>query len=54
MLKKGDTVKCHDGEELLDLMKELEKEGYETDFHFEKDGEKGLWLEITKGIRKSK
>ena len=21
---------------------------------FEKDGEKGLWLEITKGIRKSK
>lgn len=54
MLKKGDTIKCHDGEELLDLMKELEKEGYGTDFLFEKDGEKGLWLEITKGIRKSK
>ena len=54
MFKKGDTIKCHDEEEILYLMKELEKEGYETDFLFEKDGEKGLWLEITKGIRKNK
>ena len=54
MLKKGDTIKCHDTEELLSLMKELENEGYGTDFLYTKDGEEGLWLEITKGIRKSK
>ena len=54
MLKKGDTIKCHDAEELLYLMKELEKEGYGTDFLYTKDGKEGLWLEITKGIRKSK
>ena len=54
MLKKGDTIKCHDAEELLSLMKELENEGYGTDFLYTKDGEEGLWLEITKGIRKSK
>lgn len=52
-MKKGDTIKCHDKEELVEVMCELEKEGYRTDFLYEKDGQKGLWLQITKGIRKN-
>lgn len=52
LLKKGDTIKCNDEKEIISLMGELEKEGYMTDFLYEKDGQKGLWLEITKGIRK--
>ena len=52
VLKKGDTIKCYDEKEIISLMGELEKEGYMTDFLYEKDGQKGLWLEITKGIRK--
>ena len=54
MLKKGDTIKCHDEEEIIYLSTVLEKEGYTTDFLYEKDGEKGLWLEIIKGIRRNK
>ena len=53
MLKKGDTIKCHDEKEIIYLMGVLEKEGYCTDFLYEKDGTKGLWLEITKGIRRA-
>ena len=52
MFKKGDTIKFSDKEELICVMNKLEKEGYITDFLFEKDGEKGLWLEITKGKNK--
>lgn len=48
MLNVGDTIKCHDKEEMIDLMIELAKEGIETDFLHEKDGEKGLWLEVIK------
>ena len=51
MLKKGDTIKCHDENEIIYLMGVLEKEGYATDFLYEKNGEKGLWIEIKKGIR---
>ncbi len=54
MFKKGDTIKCHDEEEILYLMKELESEGYSTDFLYKKDGVSGLWLEITKGIKRVK
>lgn len=52
-MKTGDTIKCHDEEECIEIMGELEKEGYGVDFLYEKDGQKGLWLEITKGIRKN-
>ena len=54
MLKKGDTIKCSNEKECLSYMQELESEGYSTDFLYEKDGEKGLWIEITKGIRPKK
>lgn len=42
----GDTIKCKDSKEMVDLMYALNYEGIETDFMYEKDGEKGLWLEV--------
>ena len=48
MLKVGDAIKCHDEDDLIDTMKDLAELGIETDFVYEKAGEKGLWLEITK------
>ena len=46
MLKVGDTIKCSTKEEMVDLMQELAKDGVETDFMYENDGEKGLWLVV--------
>lgn len=46
MLKKGDTIKRSSSDEAVDLMHTLDLEGYDTDFLYEKDGEKGLWTEI--------
>ena len=48
MLKVGDAIKCHDADDLIETMKDLAESGIETDFVYEKAGEKGLWLEITK------
>lgn len=48
MLKGGDTIKCHNKQEMVNLMVELDKENIETDFLYEKDGQDGLWLEIIK------
>lgn len=47
ILKKGDTIKCSK-DEIVDIMTSLQEEGIETDFMYEKDGEKGYWLVITK------
>ena len=47
-LKKGDTIKFTDTELMIDMMYQLNREGIETDFLFEKDGEDGLWLIVTK------
>ena len=46
-LKVGDTIKCATSKEIIDLMM-LAKEGIDTDFLYEKDGEHGLWLEVRK------
>ena len=48
MLKVGDTIKCHDKDDLIKTMTEIAKENIETDFVYEKDGVKGLWLVVTK------
>ena len=48
-LRKGDTIKCADAEDCVRTMNELAVCGIETDFLYEKDGESGLWLEITGG-----
>ena len=46
MLRVGDTIKCHDADDMIRTMTELEKENITTDFMYEKDGEKGLWLVV--------
>lgn len=48
MLKVGDTIKCSTAGEMICLMYELAKENIETDFLYAKDGNEGLWLEVTK------
>ena len=47
-LKVGDTIKCHDKDDLIKTMTELAKCGIVTDFLYEKDGQNGLWLVVTK------
>ena len=42
----GDFIKCHNKDEMIDLVSDLLDEGFETDFCYEKDGEKGYWLEV--------
>lgn len=46
MLKVGDTIKCADEEDLLNTHNDLDLNGVYTDFLYEKDGKKGLWLEV--------
>ena len=48
MLKPGDTIKCANKEDCINTMTELAKCDIETDFLYEKDGEKGLWLVVMK------
>ena len=48
-LRKGDTIKCADAEDCVRTMTELAVCGIETGFLYEKDGESGLWLKITRG-----
>lgn len=46
MLQVCDTIKFHDADDMIRTMKELEKENITTDFMYEKDGIKGLWLVV--------
>lgn len=48
MINVGDTIKCHDEEDLLNTHNELALNGVYTDFMYEKDGEQGLWLVVEK------
>lgn len=48
-LQVGDTIQCGDTDDVVKTMKDLAKEGVETDFLYEKDGVQGLWLEV-KGV----
>lgn len=45
-LKKGDTIKCKDKDDMVNTFMELQKVGVDTGFLYEKDGEKGLWLVV--------
>lgn len=47
-LKVGDTIKCHDADDMVDYMMALAKAGIDTEFIYEMNGEKGLWLEVVK------
>lgn len=48
LLKVGDTIKCYEKDDAIICMTELAKENIETDFMYEKDGVKGLWLVVEK------
>lgn len=48
----GDTIKCLDADEMIDIMEALADEDIETDFVYEKDGKRGYWLIITKVQRR--
>lgn len=45
-MKPGDTIECADKEYLLNTHNDLALNGVYTDFLYEKDGKKGLWLEV--------
>ena len=47
--KVCDTIKCHDKDEMLQVMTNLAKQGIFTDFMYEKDGIKGYWL-VVEGV----
>lgn len=47
-MKVGDTIKCNTEDEIISLMNKLSEENIETDFLYEKDGEQGLWIEVTR------
>lgn len=46
-LRPGDTIKCSNADAMIYLQTELAKEDIQTDFEYERNGEKGLWLLIT-------
>jgi hypothetical protein len=46
MLKIGDKIKCQNKDDAVDTMQRLAKEGIETDFIYEQDGRRGIWLEV--------
>lgn len=48
MLRVGDTIKCASADDAINTMQSLATEGVETDFPYEKDGQKGLWLVVCK------
>lgn len=45
-LQVGDWIKCKDREDMITTMHDLIMEGIETEYHYERHGERGLWLEV--------
>ena len=45
-LKVGDTIKRSSKEEMVSMSEALAREDIITDFLYENDGEKGLWLTV--------
>ncbi len=41
-IQKGDTIECHDADEMIAIMEDLAKHGIETDFVYEK--KRKTWL----------
>lgn len=48
MLKVGDTIKCSDKEDAAEAAENLGLLGYDWDFEYERDGQKGIWIVIIK------
>ena len=51
-LQVGDWIRCHDKEDMVETFIDLQAEGIDSDFRYERFGQKGLWLEITAVERK--
>lgn len=47
-LSVGDMIRCADAEDMVNTMKDLQEEGIDTEFEYERNGEEGLWLVVTK------
>lgn len=45
-LQIGDTIKCHDPEDMINTDRELLRGGYWTEFEYQQDGVKGYWIRI--------
>lgn len=45
-LKKGDTIECRDKDDMVAADEILIQKCYQTDYFYEKDGKKGLWIVI--------
>ena len=46
MLKVGDTIECSDKEDAAEAAENLGLLGYDWDFEYERDGQKGIWIVI--------
>lgn len=46
-LKVGDTIRCAGAADMVSHMYLLASMNIETDFMYQKDGEKGYWLVVT-------
>lgn len=44
VLKVGDTIECSDNDDMVKTFMLLAEQDIMTDFLYEKDGKKGLWL----------
>lgn len=42
MLKVGDTIQCADADDMVNTMTDLARNNVQTDFMYEKDGQKGF------------
>lgn len=47
-MKVGDTMECANAADMIETMYELNRAGIETDFLYERDGKKGLYLQVVK------
>lgn len=51
--KVGDLIECNSLQDMIVTDYELVKAGYETDYAYRVNGEKGLWIEI-RGVKNEK
>lgn len=45
-LKKGDLIECADDTETIRIIGNLSRANIKWDFCYEKDGVKGIWIEV--------
>lgn len=46
IFQRGDTIPCHDVDEMLEIDRVLNEEGYVTEFCYQHKDERGLWIVI--------